>query len=326
MRVTIVRLLPLAILIMGILACGQGSTPTLVPTQGPTPTPFPLRAPGWTDFTVHTVCVNVDQTFVNAEDKEPEPIEEGILQILAGVGVQVVDDTGPCDADLSVVLSLEGVGADYTMKGHCYAGSHVRGEIHLSAPDRSPLTLNISGSVHNPLRIDICPSKPSSAPFRNAWREALIIGLAEIWGPQVLIQALKEGPGANIRETAAEYLGKVGPEEGVVTALIGALEDSDGLVSSAAAEALGEIGPEAADAAYALGECLKEKSWLLRQKSAQALQNIGPGALDAVPALIDALREWEINRNYAVDALRAITGQEFGNDPSTWQEWWDGQN
>jgi HEAT repeat protein len=65
---------------------------------------------------------------------------------------------------------------------------------------------------------------------------------------------------------------------------------------------------------------------MLRGNAARALGQIGPEAREAVPALIQVLGdEYESAGGNAARALKAITGQDFGEDAGRWQEWWDEQ-
>lgn len=109
----------------------------------------------------------------------------------------------------------------------------------------------------------------------------------------VLIRAFDSEHWAD-RKQAAETLRRIGPEEGVVPALIKAL--------------------------------LRDESQYVRKAAAEVLGKIGPEAKEAVPALIKALKDKiEDVRKAVALALNAITGQDFGEDASRWQEWWEGQ-
>jgi HEAT repeat protein len=56
------------------------------------------------------------------------------------------------------------------------------------------------------------------------------------------------------------------------------------------------------------------------------LAKIGPEEKEVIPALIQALDDESIHvRTSAVRALKAITGQDFGEDPARWQQWWEEQ-
>jgi HEAT repeat protein len=101
-----------------------------------------------------------------------------------------------------------------------------------------------------------------------------------------LIPAL-EDPSVRVREAAAGVLGEVGPEEGVVPALIQALGD---------------------------------KVQSIRGKAAWAMREIEPEGREVIPALIRALGdETESVRVAAGEALKAITDQDFGEDANGWQ-------
>lgn len=140
------------------------------------------------------------------------------------------------------------------------------------------------------------------------------------------IKTLLLGETARERETAAQTLGKGGPQtaKAAVPALIEALADEDEKVRSAAAFALAEFGPAAkaavpaltqmivtADgisgcwgAVHALGEIgldaapavpqlillLRHGGMIAQQIAPEALGKIGPAAQAAVPALVEALR------------------------------------
>ncbi|MBN1810234.1 MAG: HEAT repeat domain-containing protein [Anaerolineae bacterium] len=316
-------LLAFVTLVGGALACGQGSAFTSSPTAmpSPTPTPLPLQAPGWEDVTVHTLCLAVEQAYPGIEGKEPEPIAEATQRILARVGLQVVAEGASCDATLTLTLTGQALGDRYTT-GYCYSGAEVSGLMVFDVAGREPLTLPVAGRRNPPFLIRGCPQE-LGAPFGNAWSEALLGCLAHLWGPQVLVQAVGD-EAVCVREAAAEALGEVEPEEGVVPALAQALGDTDEDVREAAAEALEAIGPQAVEAVPALIQALKDRSSSVRCAAARALGEIGPGAREAVPALIQALGdESSLVRQAAAEALRAITGQDFGEDAERWRQWWE---
>ncbi len=64
-----------------------------------------------------------------------------------------------------------------------------------------------------------------------------------------------------------------------------------------------------------------------RYSAANSLATVGPPAKEAVPLLINAMRK---DRNAGgktifASSLKAITGQDFGNDVDKWQKWWEQQ-
>jgi HEAT repeat protein len=59
---------------------------------------------------------------------------------------------------------------------------------------------------------------------------------------------------------------------------------------------------------------------------AEMLRAIGPQAQAAVPVLIEALAAADpaVQRG-AMEALKSVTGQDFGMDVEQWQQWWAAQ-
>jgi len=294
MRRAIVSFVAVVILTSGGVACRsrQASSPasTLQPTPAPTVTPIPLRAPGWEETTVRTLCLEVEQSYPEIDDKSPEPIAQAAQEHLSELGMHVVTEGDPCDATLTLTMIGRALGDDYT-GGYCYSGAEVEGQAVLTLAGRAPLTSPLAGRQGTPFSIQHCPKQPTGAPFEVAWREALLGGLFDLWGPQVLIHAL---------------------------------QDERVLVRDLAAEALVEAGPEAAEAIPALAQALEDTDLDVRASAAQALREIGPQAIDAVPALIQALGDSSSHvRASALSALKVITAQDFGEDVPAWQAWWE---
>jgi len=252
-----------------------------------TPTPFPGQG-------VQTLCLEAEQSYPEIEEEFSLPIAETVQRILVGLGVQVVAEGTACDAALTIGLTGEPLGESYrnAPRDPCYAGARVNGEMTLALPGRAPLTLAISGKEPTPLIAYSCPTK-TEAPFDEAWASAALDGLANLWpANQVFVQALA-AEDEDLSVAAAERLGEMGPEEGVVPALIHALAN---------------------------------ESWSVRDIAADALGKIGPEAKGAVPALIRALQdESPMERWQFADALGAITGQDFGEDAGRWRQWWEEQ-
>jgi hypothetical protein len=93
--------------------------------------------------------------------------------------------------------------------------------------------------------------------------------------------------------------------------LISALHSEDKDVREKAAEALGRIGPEAKAAAPSLSAALKDKNSVVRWWTAQTLGNIGSESKAAVPALIENLKDEDGTvRKAAARALRKINTLE----------------
>jgi hypothetical protein len=290
---------------------------------------------------VRTLCLEVQQSYPEIEEEVSEPIGETVQRILDGMGLQVVATGTPCDATLTVALTGEPVGTSYeNTPGECYGGAEVNGQMTFTVPGRAPLTLPISGEVSTPLLVTICADR-TEAPFGKAWPMAVLNGLAEVWGIQTLVHALGDED-EYVSQAAARSLGNIGPEEGVVPALIQTMEEhEDPDARASAAEALGKMGPEEG-VVPALIQALDDVQiltdrrigppewWSVREAAAKALGEIGPEAVEAVPALIGVLSNKDESQSLSVswatqDALRAITGQEFGEDAGRWRQWWEGQ-
>jgi 3-methyladenine DNA glycosylase AlkC len=273
------------------------------PTPAVTPPPLSVQAPGWEEVTVHTLCLEVEQSYPEIEGKEPEPIAETAQRILARIGVQVVAEGASCDATLTVTLSGRALGANYLGAGYCYSGAEVEGRMDLIVPGREPFTQPISADYAPQYSISDCP-RAAGAPFLRVWPEALVDGLGHLWGPHSLIQALEDEE-LEVRRSAALALGEMGPAAvDAVPALIRALEDENVFVRRDAADALGDIGPGAVEAVPALIQALGDENDYVRMAARYALRNIGP---EAVPVLIEALGDENSKvRLCAADALGAI--------------------
>jgi len=347
---------------------------------------------------VQTLCLEVDQSFPEVTNPELEEItpkvRETTQRVLAALGLQFVE--GSCDATLAITITGKAIGETYLNAGFCYEGAEVNGEIHLTIPGRTPLTVPISSRTEPPsmIREDMCAKEPYLAPFSLTWLHALFNGLAELWGPDVfiatmwdddwkvssaaielmgrmepvegavpaLIQILESDEFIIVRQKAAVALGGMGKQEGVVASLIRVLEDEDedagvrmgaaialmqigedatdsipvliqvlldeddAVLSPLAAQALGQIGPDKPEVLSALIQALEEEWSFVRKDAAETLGQLGPRATEAIPSLINALGDEErLVRDATAEALRAITGQDFGEDAKAWQDWWEGQ-
>ena len=348
MKRHIVPLLPLAVLVLASLACGGKATPspTPAPTFGPTPTPLPVQAPGWEGTTVEAYCLAVEQNFPKVppelEEVGTPHIQETTERVLGRLGLRAVTES--CEATLAISMTGQALSADYLNAGTCYSGASVTGEMLLSGEGYSPIVLPISVTHDPPLAItsaEFC-KEPWGAPFLVVWPQALLEGLAQLWGPRVpiaamtdkewtvstaalrlvsggepvegavpaIIEVLEADGGLNVREEAARALGRIGAEEGVIPALMRVMEDKgeyDG-VRGAAIHGLMLLGPDAAEAVPALIKILdKERFSSLSSDAARALGQIGPVTPEIIPALIEALDDkYSLTREAAAEALGQI--------------------
>lgn len=191
----------------------------------------------------------------------------------------------------------------------------------------------------------------SSRPT-SYWKQQLLAGPAERSqarelfesnagrGVPVLIELLASSDSAEVRWTAAEILGAIGPDaESAAPALLSALQDPDPYVQSVAAEVVPEVGTPASEAVPALAELLEGEhapvaaraisvykaqsapalSQLLdvltdtsrtadaRWNAARTIGKTGPPAIDALPVLIQMTRDKEATvRGNAAEAIGDI--------------------
>lgn len=308
-------LLALVTVILLLAACSPGSaaTPTATTAPSPTPAPPPIQAAGWEGSTVYTLCLELEQSYPGIERDTHicEATAETTERILTGLGLGVVAEGASCEATLAMSATGEAVGAHYSgealfpgdsgealgpdfTSGYCYTGAEVRGEVTLSAVGRDALTFSVEARHDPPDAIHGCPVIPEGAPFEEVWVDAML-------SPDGVVHQLWGVPG-----------------------LVRALGDEDAVVRYTAALALGYVGPEAMEAIPALIEALGDEGAFVREAAASALRQIGSEAMEAVPALIELLGDGEsFVREAASLALWAITGQDLGEDPEAWQDWWE---
>lgn len=269
-----------------------------------------LQALDLEDITKYNLCLKIEQSYPTIEKESSLPIEyieeinESIYDLIEKLGFQIVTEDYPCEAALTITLTSYPLGGFYFPAVYFYTGAKVEGQIILTLPEQEQITVPISAEYPRTSMLDIIasyfPDEPSQAPFYHVGPEALLNGLAAIFGPQVyikslgakagyfrhhaeralikigepvvelLIEALKDTD-KNIREIAAEALGEIGDVR-AVDPLINALKDGDSFVRGYAAEALGKIGDERAIGS--LTKALNDKSSFVWEKAKEALEKI----------------------------------------------------
>lgn len=127
---------------------------------------------------------------------------------------------------------------------------------------------------------------------------------------------------ALMRAQAAYYLGKFRHTPSIPD-LIKATEDSSVFVRQEAAWALGEM--KDASALPVLLTLLERNSNIeIRKRAADGLKKLGDSR--AVDGLIEQLDDINQTVAYAaLQALKAITKQDFGRDIKEWEKWREGQ-
>ncbi len=152
------------------------------------------------------------------------------------------------------------------------------------------------------------------------WYAASTLGdIEDIRAVEPLIAALKEDKDWRIRQCVAVSLMYL-KDPRAVEQLIVALKDENKSVRYAAALALGSI--KDSKAVESLIAALKDNEWDVRAGAVAALAEIKD--IRAISPLIDTLEDKHpAVREIIAKALRRITGENLGQDPVKWQEWYE---
>ena len=144
-----------------------------------------------------------------------------------------------------------------------------------------------------------------------------ISGQDSVIGLSVPVVSLAGSSNDEIRMWSAEALeSSIQPDASEVLALMQLLRQADdGEICYWAATMLGRLGPEAAVAADALEQCLRESMYLpARERATWALSQIGPAAAVALDALNEAAATAPPRlQRLATETLEAI-GQRIDSD------------
>jgi hypothetical protein len=319
---------------IGVLDVSLVPTPTVTPSPTPLPekkVPPPVRV--WEGVTVRTICLEAAHTFPQIVGEIPEPIDETTREILAWLGLQVVTNGSDCDATLTLTLNGHAYKARYSIGNiggsEYYTGGKVDGQMRLTTDGQAPWVFPIAGSrpISGGISQEECERlyEPRGFPFKELWLESLVDGLVQVWGPQVLVRALSE---ENVHSELSAHslmsrkLVAVGPEDEVVIALIYALGDESRMLRRRAAFLLMEFAPQGEAAIPFLAQALNDEDGVTQGFADIALGRFGPEAIDVVPVLIQMAEEgkqtWRV-----ISVLKDITGQDLGQDPALWRQWWE---
>ncbi len=173
-------------------------------------TPLPLQIPGQESAFVKTLCLEVSQVYpderfgffkktlvnlgMNITPRQFSfPYESTIIEVLQGIGVQVVEEDSQCDARLTIEVNGTSNGRIYgnilTKQGEnkCYTDSYINGNLVISFKDNDSYQTKISGQVQSPDAITSrnCPDQPYKAPFLDSSAETLTDALVSLWGPDI---------------------------------------------------------------------------------------------------------------------------------------------
>jgi hypothetical protein len=228
-------------------------------------------------------------------------------------------DNIPSDVPANVREKIEGLYSLDPIK-RAEAGAHLALMGHRAVP-AIPFLIGIFGDdtllIEEPAGSFRLPGYhtevPNTTPSSQAVKALIKIGKPAV-GP--LVASLRNEDWI-IRAFAAAVLGKI-EDPRVVKPLILALKDEDGVVRINATIALGGIRDSRS--VKPLIAALRDEQWRVRMYASRSL-----GALvdtGAVDPLIDALND-KVPRvaAAAAEALKRITGEEFGLDPEKWRRW-----
>jgi len=135
-----------------------------------------------------------------------------------------------------------------------------------------------------------------------------------------------EDPRPYVRQAslfALQTLLKTGQDRGHLARLAALMEDSSPDVRNEAAQVLGRLRmPAALDALSRKG--LSDPSPLVRTHSAMALGNYGPEATPAIAWLVEALRDPETGVvESAWWALKKVSGLDYDRSYYLWRDWYE---
>ncbi len=313
--------------ILLVFGCSSGSASTSTTLLMP-PLERPPAIRDWEGISVRTIYLDRHISFPQLGQPEslPESIADtsAVSLILSRLGFEVVGEEALGDATLTLTMTGEALSANYqgTGGGNAYTGGRVDGEMSLSAEGQKTLTLPLDNDVPVSQVIDRADTHQlEDFRFTPIWVTPLLDDLALLLGPQTYVWAL------DLDRVALERLMVVGPVDEVVAALAYASQSDSPQLRSAVAKLLSPFkwGEDVEAAVPLLIGFLDDEDHQTVFESLAALDAFGPRAVSAVPALIAVFDDHPDSKNLkriAIDTLRKITGQDFGDDATEWNDWW----
>jgi hypothetical protein len=280
---------------------------------------LPPPVPAWGGHRISTLCIDLVEDFPQLPDGLSDSPAEVIKPVVRKMEMEVVDLTESsegsesCDALLRLELEGEALGERYRHVGAIsgstlmYTGGRLDGKLTLSSEGLRDLQFPIAGYDE----VDEQTSAggltdPSGYDFRPFWFEPVMEAIRQIWGPPAMVWSLDQYEGAPLNVSAMN-LRRLGPSEEVLGALLPAVTCGDGEFEFQSYQNVLRDFTDSEDEIRQLAE-------------------FGPGAMPAVPLLIGSLEDGPHQvRTAAWEALKQITGQSFGGEPSAWLEWWNEQ-
>jgi HEAT repeat protein len=283
-------------------------TATDTPSPTPTPTPPPLQIPGWQGMSLHTLCLDIQQSFQEMDEGFSLPIEEFVQKHLSLMGIRVISNTTACEAKLTMALTGEPRGDTYagTSIGYCYTGAMVRLHTILSVEGAESISIAITKIKPTPSVTYGCREK-SEAPFSEVWIPAVSHSLFKLWGPSLWEACVGDDEWGEHAQGELSTIDAVASE---VPILLENLKDPDWQKRTEALKSISEFGVYAQEAVPFLIDVLGDDTSEVREAAANALQEMllsGAEAQQAIPFLINALSDDEFMvRLAAEETLGAI--------------------
>jgi hypothetical protein len=284
-------LLAVMVMLLVVTSASCSRRPIAMPVLPPVSerTPPPSRALGWEGVVVERLAT---EFFTTGNCAGQFTRLEGLTveEFLHSLGVELVEPTEDSDATLIVDLTCEAESASYTPVGGPLLPTTCYAGFRVNGDvvftDDGYDPLGFSFDINSPAPDHISTDQCVEDPDH----------IARLW----LFDVTVTDPGDRIRRDIAAFWGEFwGPN-----VFVWFLNDQLGGSLERAAS------PEEIQIAFDL------------------LADMGPSGKDAVPTLIAILDNQQLTsylRSRAQGALKAITGQDFGDDARRWQRWWDKQ-
>jgi len=313
MNAKLIRGILVVTLVVILVACGSRDWPAAPDLSG-----------------VETMCLEIESAMSEHED-EWIYNDEDITRMLSRLDYEWVQAGSDCDATLVFSGSGKAYGGSYS-KGsganasstYCYTGGSVKGAITLTVAGQEPVSLPIRGSKAREQTTTDCYTVP---PYYLVIHEPMLDALTHFFGADFLVRNIPDRKDY-IRKYAIQ--GQQALEADLTQAYLDCLWSPDLYAASFCAKYMG--GDDVMDEIMpTLLERLAADDSQWRAMAAAALGHLGPGSMDAVPALIPLLSDGSQLSDesrvsgYGLEALQAITGQDLGEDPEAWQQWWQAQ-
>jgi hypothetical protein len=261
------------------------------------------------------LCIEVNQEVEGPKAELSLPLSSSVSAALSGLGVEVVEPGGSCEATLRIDLVGHMLGGIYEQMYkqdlYCWNGVKVNGQMALTAPGHDPLTysLDYEKKLPNSVSEQACNEDVSEGLAAllgpgSPLPTFILRGLDAIWGERVYVWALND-PDYLQRKAEFDLNTRNFYKNGEGS------EQSDQLKEIIVSE-LTVLMIQGMDPG-------------IRSTALDTLIWFGLKASPAVPSLIRILdqREFEVlSEDEVVDALERITDEEYGSNTKRWKSWW----